>query len=252
MAMVEWRKDETVAIMIMNNGENLHNPTWVAEMLSIYKEIEADEDIKALVLTSSDPKNFSLGVDLRWFFENKQVSNYDAISNWLFANGEVFRTLMMAPFPTIAAITGHAFGNGAMLTGCCDFRFMRGDRGYMCLPEINLGIQFAPSMLAWMRSIIPDHLFKRMLFSGDKIGAAELEANHVIIKACENAEKTVEEAVAFAKTFQKSRTGMREMKVRAYKHIIDKMENEDPEYFANKPERAKLGQLPVYMMTPLT
>lgn len=252
MAMVEWKKDETVAVMIMNNGENLHNPEWAATMLAVYQEIEADEEIKALVLTSSDPKSFSLGVDLRWFFEMKKASDYDAISKWLYTNGEVFRTFLMAPFPTIAAINGHAFGNGAMLAGSCDFRFMRGDRGYMCLPEINLGIQFAPSMLAWMRAIIPDHLFKRMLFSGDKIGAAELEQNHVIIKACENAEKTLEEAVAYAKTFQKSRTGMREMKVRAYKHIIDIMDHEDQEYFDNKPERIKMGQLPVYMMTPLT
>lgn len=252
MAMVEWKKDDTIAIMMMNNGENLHNPEWAAAMLAVYKEIEADKDIKALVLTSSDPKNFSLGVDLRWFFEQKNASDYESISKWLYINGEVFRTFMMAPFPTIAAINGHAFGNGAMLAGCCDFRFMRADRGYMCLPEINLGIQFAPSMLEWMRAIIPEHLFRKMIFSGAKISAAELEENHVIIKACENAEKTLEEAVAYAKTFQKSRTGMREMKVRVYKHITDKMENEDPEYYDIKPERTKIGQLPVYMMTPLT
>lgn len=251
MAMVEWKKDETVAIMIMNNGENMHNPTWVAEMLRVYKEIEDDQDIKALVLTSSDPKNFSLGVDLKWFFEQAQAADYDAISKWLFANGEVFKTMMMAPFPTIAAITGHAFGNGAMLAGSCDYRFMRGDRGFICLPEINLGIQFAPSMLAWMRSIIPEHLFRKMIFSGEKIGAAELEANHVIIKACEDAEKTVEEAVAYAKTFQKSRNAMREMKNRVYKEIIDKMENEDPEYYANKPERVKEGKSSVFMIVPL-
>jgi enoyl-CoA hydratase/carnithine racemase len=137
-----------------------------------------------------------------------------------------------------------------MLAGCCDFRFMRADRGYMCLPEIDTGIQIAPSMLEWMSTIIPDHLFKRMLLSGDRIGAVELEKNNVIIKACESAEKTLEEAIAFAKTFQKSRKNMREMKIRAYKHIIDKMEKEDPEYFDYKPERVKQGQLPIFMATP--
>lgn len=249
MAIVEWKKDGTVAIMIMNNGENRNNPAWAEAMLSVYNEIEADEEIKALVLTSSDPKNFCLGVDLAWVTEQMQAGDFDAISRWLYGNGKVFRALMMAPFPTIAAITGHAFGNGAMLAGCCDFRFMRADRGYMCLPEIDTGIQMAPSMLEWMTTIIPDHLFKRMMLGGERISAKELEENHVIIKACENAEKTLEEAVAFAKTFQKSRNAMREMKIRAYKHITDKMENEDPEYFDNKPERAQQGQMPVFMIT---
>lgn len=250
MAIVEWKKDDTVAVMIMNNSENLNNPEWAAAMMAVYNEIEADEEVKALVLTSSDPKHFCLGVDLNWVAEQMKAGDWEAISKWLYGNGEVFRALMMAPFPTIAAVNGHAFGNGAMLAGCCDFRFMRADRGYMCLPEINTGIQIAPSMLEWMGTIIPDHLFKRMLLSGDRIGAVELEKNHVIIKACESAEKTLEEAIAFAKNFQKSRKNMREMKVRAYKHIIDKMENEDPEYYDYKPDRAKLGQLPVFMMTP--
>lgn len=40
------------------------------------------------------------------------------------------------------------------------------------------------------------------------------------------------------------------MKIRAYKHIIDKMEKEDPEYFDYKPERVKMGQMPVFMATP--
>jgi len=36
MAIVEWKKDETVAILIMNDGENRHNPTWAEAMLAIY------------------------------------------------------------------------------------------------------------------------------------------------------------------------------------------------------------------------
>lgn len=250
MAIVEWKKDDTVAVMIMNNGENVNNPEWAAAMMAVYNEIEADEEVKALVLTSSDPKNFCLGADLKWVAEHMQAGDWEAISKWLYGNGEVFRALMMAPFPTIAAINGHAFGNGAMLAGCCDFRFMRADRGYMCLPEIDTGIQIAPSMLEWMSTIIPDHLFKRMLLSGDRITASELEKNHVIVKACANAEETLEEAITFAKTFNKPRKNMREMKIRAYKHIIDKMEKEDPEYFDYKPERVKMGQMPVFMATP--
>lgn len=252
MAIVEWKKDGTVAVIMMNNGENLHNPDWAEAMLATYDEIISDTDIKAIVLTSTDPKNFSLGMDLGFVMKNVGEDDYQTISKALYRNNEVFRRLLMAPVPTIAAVNGHAFGNGFILAGVCDFRFMRADRGYACFPEIDLGIQITPSMLEWMKRIIPYHFLIRMILTGERVGAVELEKQNVILKACENAEKTVEEAIAFAKTFNKSRTAMAEMKNRVYKHIIDKMENEDSQYLDCKPEAVKEGRLPVFMMTPLT
>ncbi|HZK43400.1 MAG TPA: enoyl-CoA hydratase/isomerase family protein [Syntrophomonadaceae bacterium] len=252
MAIVKWEKDGTVAILTMNDGENRHNPEWAEAMLTTYDEILADEEIKAIVLTSSDPKNFCLGVDLEWMMKAQNEKDFPSISKWLYREGDVFKAMLMSPVPTIAAITGHAFGNGAMLAGACDFRFMRSDRGYFCFPEVDLGIQFAPSMIEWMKRIMPYSLFIKMKWTGARVGAAELEKNGVILKACEGIENTLEEAVTFAKTFNKSRTTLAEMKRRTYKHIIDKMENEDPEYFDFKPEAVKEGRSPIFMFTPLT
>ena len=252
IAVVEWQKDGTVAIMIMNNGENRQDPDWTEAMLTVFSEIIADQEIKALVLTSSDPKFFSLGVNTEWIFKAAQDNDYPGISKWFYRNHEVFTSLMMAPFPTIAAINGHAFGNGLMLAGACDFRFMRADKGFLCFPEINLGIQLVPSMLEWMKRIMPYHLYQRMLLTGDKLGAAELEKYNVIMKACEDGEKTLEEAVAFAKTFNKSKAAMTEMKRRMYKHVLDKMISEDPPCIDYKPEAVKEGRPPVFMFTPLT
>jgi enoyl-CoA hydratase/carnithine racemase len=252
MAIVEWKKDGTVAIIIMNNGENRHNPDFAEAMHATYADVMADAEIKAIVLTSSDPKNFCLGVDIGWVMKVQSEKDVKAMTNWLFRNGDVFRTFLMSPVPTIAAITGHAFGNGAMLAGACDFRFMRADRGYFCLPEIDLGIQLAPSMMAWMKKILPYHLLIRMLWTGEKVGAAELEKNNVIIKACANAEETLNEAIAFARTFNKSRTTLAEMKRRTFKDIIAAFDNEDPIYFNYSTEREKAGIAPIFMFTPLT
>jgi enoyl-CoA hydratase/carnithine racemase len=230
MAIVEWKKDENVAILTMNNNENRHNPDWTEAMLTAFDEIMADETVKALVLTSSDPKNWSLGVDIGWMMKKQQEKDIDGISEWLIRNNDVFKFLLMAPIPTIAAITGHAFGNGAMMAGACDFRFMRSDRGYYCLPEVDLGIMFTPSMIEWMKKSIPYHLFIKMKWTGMKVGAKELEDNNVILKACADIDETNKEAIAFAKTFDKSRKTLKEMKRRTYKHITDKMDNEDIEF----------------------
>lgn len=248
--MVEWKKDDTVAILIMNNGENRQNPDWTEAILAIYAEIIADQDIKSIVLTSSDSRNFSLGVDTDWLQARMQAQDFTGLSQWLYRNNEVFQAMLMAPVPTIAAVTGHAFGNGAMLAGACDFRFMRADRGFLCLPEIDLGIQFTPSMTEWMKRIMPYHLFIRLQYTGEKIGAAELERHGVILKACADAGKTLEEAVAFARTLTKPRVTLAEMKRRTYKHIIDKMEKEDPAYIDYIPEATREGRLPVFMLTP--
>lgn len=230
MDIVNWTKDETVAIVTMNNGENRHNPAWTRRMLEVFNEITADEEIKALVLASSDEKFWNLGIDTVWMTEILEKNDIKTLSEWFYENNKVFRFLLMCPFPSIAAITGHAFGNGIMLAGACDFRFMRSDKGFLCLPEIDLGIQLTPAMIEWMKRAIPYHLFIRMKWSGERIGAVELEKHNVIVQACENADETVKAAVAYGKQFKKSRTTLAEMKKRTYKHIIDKMEKEDPIY----------------------
>ena len=38
MAIVEWKKDGTVALLTMNNGENKHNPDFTKAMLNAFDE----------------------------------------------------------------------------------------------------------------------------------------------------------------------------------------------------------------------
>ncbi len=66
MTLMGWEKIGTVAKITMTAGKNLHNPTYIAALLSTFDEIEADEEVKAVVLTADDEKNFSQGIDLEW------------------------------------------------------------------------------------------------------------------------------------------------------------------------------------------
>jgi enoyl-CoA hydratase/carnithine racemase len=59
--------------------------------------------------------------------------------------------LLCFPVPTIAAINGHAFAGGFMLAFAHDYRIMRTDRGFLCLPEIDLGMGLLPGMNAIIR-----------------------------------------------------------------------------------------------------
>ena len=69
-----------------------------------------------------------------------------------------------------------------------------------------------------------------MVLSGKRTGAAELEAHHVLTKACENNEALERDTLAFAKTFTKKRPIFGEMKRRLNGAIVEIMEKEDPLY----------------------
>lgn len=227
MAIVEWEKDESVAIIRMNAGENRHNMDFGKALCAAMDEALADAEIKAIVLTGTDGKNFSQGIDLGWLGGKLNDQDYQAMKDFMYLMNEVFKKLLTVPVPTIAAISGHAFGNGAILSCACDFRFMRADRGYFCFPEVDLGIPFLPGMIAFCKKAFPYYRFNEMKLTGRRVGAAELEADHVITKACDSLESLLTESVAFAKTFQKKRGIFGEHKKRLHKEILEIMDVED-------------------------
>ncbi|MEI7637396.1 MAG: enoyl-CoA hydratase/isomerase family protein [Syntrophus sp. (in: bacteria)] len=230
MAILEWTKDENVAIITMTNGENRHNPMFIEAILKAFDEIEADADITAVVIASNDPKNWSQGIDLPWLLDVFNKKDFQAIKDFMYGLNKIFKRIVLYPMPVIAALNGHAFGDGSIMACACDFRFMRSDRGFFCFPEVDISIPFLPGMLALLKKALPYYKFEEAVFSGKRMGAKELEENHIIIKACADQDELMKESVTFAKTFKKKRAIFGEMKRRINKHIVEIMDKEDPEY----------------------
>jgi enoyl-CoA hydratase/carnithine racemase len=230
MSVLEWKKDETVAIVTMTNGENRLNPVFNQSMLDVLQEIEEDQTISAVVILSNDPKCWSLGIDLNWFQEKMKEKDLLAMRGFLYGLNDVFKKILLYPLPVIACISGHCVAGGAILACACDFRFMRSDRGFFFFSEIDVNIPFLPGMLAVMKRAVPYYKFNEMVLSGYRYGASEMETHHVIQKACENEEELLKETLMFAKTFKKNRGTFREMKKRLHKEVIEVLDKEDPAY----------------------
>jgi enoyl-CoA hydratase/carnithine racemase len=230
MSNIVWKKLETVGLITMNDGENRHNPDFVRTLLTVFDEIERDPDISSVLISSGDVKNWSLGIDLPWMSQAIANNDLKGIKEFMYGLNRIFTRILLYPLPVIACINGHAFGDGTIMACACDFRFMKADRGFFCFPEIDINIPFLPGMLAIVGKAVPYYKLEELVFSGKRTGAAELEAHHIIVKACSNEASLLQEATAFAKTFNKKRPIFGEMKKRLHGKIIEIMEKEDPAF----------------------
>ena len=77
------------------------------------------------------------------------------------------------PFPTVAAIQGHAFAAGAMFALAHDFRVMRADRGYFCLPEVDIHIPFTRGMSALIQAKLVGQAAHEAMTTGRRYGGTD-------------------------------------------------------------------------------
>ncbi len=242
MAIVFWEKEGSVARLVMDQAENRHNPEFLEEILTAFDEIEADSEIEAVVLTSSDQKNWSLGIDLEWMIPILgDSSRHGEVKQFLYRLDDLFKRLLIFPVPIIAAISGHAFGDGAIMACACDFRLMRSDRGFFCFPEVDISIPFMPGMWAIVKRAIPYSKLYEMTLCGKRVGGPELCAAGGIIQTVEGVEGVNEAAMEFAKTFHKKRGIFSEMKGRANMEAIRVIDEDDPEVIDSMRLLPKVG-----------
>ncbi|MDQ1329837.1 MAG: Enoyl-CoA hydratase [Thermodesulfobacteriota bacterium] len=229
MALVEYTLDENVAIIKLNNGENRFNPDFIRAYLDVLDKVENDTSALTLVVTSAHDKIFSNGLDLDWLLPVVQKKDVKAAKEFFYSLNVLFKRTLMSPMLTVAAINGHAFAGGAIYSCAFDFRFMRSDRGFFCVPEVDLGIPFLPGMLALLNRAIPRQKFEEMQFTGKRLTAAECAENNIVAKAC-HINDLMNETLSFAKSLAKRRAVILEMKKRMHVNILHALEIEDVPY----------------------
>ena len=220
MAMYEYRVDGNIAILTMNNGENRFNFDSIHAFGSVLNEIEAQKQVNALVVTSGHEKIWSNGIDLDWLLPAVQKEGEGLMNRFLAELFGLFRRVLTFPMPTIAAINGHAFAGGAFLGFAHDFRFMRADRGWICMPEVDLGIPLGPVFLAVSKRVLPMYLLEEMEYTARRLTAQECETYHIIRKACP-LDQLMTEAVGFAQALNKKRDIIVKMKVETHQPILE-------------------------------
>jgi enoyl-CoA hydratase/carnithine racemase len=232
MAIIDYRLDENVAIVTMNDGENRFNLNFIERFSSVLHEIEHGTEANVLVVTSGHEKIFSNGIDLDWLVPIIERGDTEQRESFLYSMMGLFRRILLYPMPTIAAISGHVFAGGAIMSCAFDFRFMRSDRGYFCFPEVDLNIPFLPGMLAVIKKAIPSYKFEEMQYTGKRLTADECLESNIVLEAC-HMDDLMDRTMQFAKELNKGRPIISEMKKRIHKDIVEIMEREDPKAIAS-------------------
>ncbi|QKW10045.1 enoyl-CoA hydratase/isomerase family protein [Streptomyces sp. NA04227] len=175
--MPTLERHDNVFVLDIGDTENRFHPDWIAAVDAALDEVEKAEGPRALV-TAATGKFFSNGLDLDWLFANADQHHEYVVS----VHQLLARTLSL-PVITVAALQGHAFAAGAMFSLAHDFRVMRADRGYWCLPEADINIPFTPGMSALIQGRLSPQTAHEAMVVARRFGGEDAAAAGIVDQA---------------------------------------------------------------------
>jgi len=202
-------QDGKVCILRLNRPPaNAHNFEMIRELEGIVTQIRYDDNVKAVVMGSANPRFFSAGADIEEI-RDKPGEYIGLLSQ---TSKEAMMKIRATPKVYVAAINGHCMGGGLELALTCDYRYAGKGNWKVGLPEVNLGLipgeggtQFAGRIMGPSRALY--YMVTGEAFGPEK--ATELglfdqlvEADEVEKKALEFAHKCADgptKAIGFMK-----------------------------------------------------
>jgi enoyl-CoA hydratase len=112
-----FERDGHVATVRLNRPDkhNAINAQMSAELIACLDALEADPDVRVIVLTGAGEKAFCAGADMAQAIGTAGDSRRDAAARAAIR-------LLRVKKPTIAAVNGYAYGGGAVFAIHCDIR----------------------------------------------------------------------------------------------------------------------------------
>ncbi|MFD5346291.1 enoyl-CoA hydratase-related protein [Streptomyces anulatus] len=170
-------RTDNVFTLDLGDGENRFHPDWLAAVDAALDDVEKADGPRALVTTATG-KFYSNGLDLDWLF-----AHADQHRHYVVSVHELLARMLSLPVITVAALQGHTFAAGAMFSLAHDFRVMRADRGFWCLPEADINIPFTPGMSALIQSRLAPRTAHEAMLTARRYGGADAAAAGIVDRA---------------------------------------------------------------------
>ena len=136
-AEIVFERQGPVALVTFNRPEFRNAMTWAMYdgLLEACERVDAEADIRVLVVRGAGGKAFVAGTDISQFQTFRTADDaieYERRLERVLARVEAVNK------PTIAAIEGVAVGGGAALAPACDLRY--------CTPDSRIGVPIARTL----------------------------------------------------------------------------------------------------------
>lgn len=159
------RRGKVALVTIDRPPVNALSPDLLSEGIAVADELR--EMRPDAVVLAGRPGYFSAGVDLKIAATLDEQGQRDAVAG---ING-LCSAWYSLPFPTVAAVTGHAIAGGFILALCCDHRVV-GRSGKFGLTEIAVGIPYPANALAIVRAELDPAAARRLALRAALVDAA--------------------------------------------------------------------------------
>lgn len=173
------RREGDVFLLDLGDGENRFNNESLDAIERCLDEVQAASAPRALVSTATG-KIWSNGLDLEWMAANQEL-----IGEFVPRLHELLARVLELDVPCVAALGGHTFAAGAMLALAHDQRVMRADRGFFCLPEVDIRIPFTHGMNALITARLSGRAAHEAMTTGRRYGGSDALAAGIVEHAVE-------------------------------------------------------------------
>jgi enoyl-CoA hydratase len=162
---------------------NALTPEMLGQLEQILIGVDAQRSVRAVLVTGAGNRSFCAGADIYRF---KALHPLDMWAQWTRQGHRVFDCLAGLRQPTIAAVSGNAYGGGLELALACDLRIIADD-ATLGLTEVGIGTLPGWGGTGRLRALIGSGRAKEMIFTGEPLTADQALAwglaNHLAPKA---------------------------------------------------------------------
>ncbi|MBI5258275.1 MAG: crotonase/enoyl-CoA hydratase family protein [Burkholderiales bacterium] len=186
------------AVLTLNRPDKLNALSYalIDELMARLDSIEADDTLRAVVLTGAGQRAFSAGADIAGFAPDLAASPEQALRRFVQRGQAMTRRIEAFGKPVIAAVNGLAFGGGCETVEACALA-IAADHASFAKPEIRLG--FPPPFGGTQR--LPRHVGRKraleMVLTGDAIDAPRAAALGLVNQVVDRS-RLIDSALALA------------------------------------------------------
>ena len=160
-----------VAICSLNRGvTNALNVDMIQKIHYELDKLENNSNIYGVILTSSNTKFYSIGLDIPELFPLSEKEFKIFYQNFSLLCVKI----LSFPKPVIAVINGHAIAGGCILALACDYRYAKKKEFKMGLNEIKLGVPVPYIAECILRDLIGINKTRVICETGDFFSPEEL------------------------------------------------------------------------------